>query len=154
MSVSPGAHTNQCFLPNRRSSLLSIQNNNVVRRRCPFPKILNNSAYPPMKERRYTWLKLHHPNTTPNIVINHNRLPADMRWDYFMSTIWGIKFLRRRVPRTKTKATRTPTPPTMTHNPALHPLHLRSTLSSIASNISILRLQPLPTFRRKRTDFG
>jgi hypothetical protein len=54
MSVSPGAHTNQCFVQNRRSSLLCIRNNDVVRRRRAFPIIMNNSSYPPMKERSYT----------------------------------------------------------------------------------------------------
>jgi hypothetical protein len=140
MSISLGAHTNQCFLQNRRSSLLSIRNNNVVRRRCPFPKIMNNSAYPPIKERSYRWLKLHHPNTTWNIVINHSRLPVDMTWNYFMSSTWGIKFPWRKSLEQGQSQPAPPTPSTMTHNPALHPLHLRSTLSTIASNISILRL--------------
>jgi hypothetical protein len=140
MSISLGAHTNQCFLQNRRSSLLSIRNNNVVRRRCPFPKIMNNIAYPPIKERSYRWLKLHHPNTTWNIVINHSRLPVDMTWNYFMSSTWGIKFPWRKSLEQGQSQPAPPTPSTMTHNPALHPLHLRSTLSTIASNISILRL--------------
>jgi hypothetical protein len=64
-----------------------------------------------------------------------------------MTTTSGMKFPWRKSLEQGRSQPALPTPSTRTDNPALHPLHLRSTLSTIASNISILRLQPLPTFQ-------